>query len=186
MKASEQKQMVALLQKEKEELTKRLEGIELILSQYEGLIEEPKVEEAAPAKPGKKRGRKPKAVVAAEAEAAAAPAKRGRKPGRKKRGKPVSDEEILDLFRHDLKKITRLPAVQKRFNTLHNTDRDIMQKSRKLKSENVLVAIKYNNVNKETFWGLPEWTTPDGKNFRPEFFNNDEMPAEVTSNERLK
>ena len=70
-------------------------------------------------------------------------------------------------------KATKLPYIQNLFDTeAGNSNKLIAPIVRRMKTEGKLVAAKYNNSNKLTFWGLPEWVEKDGtesKNYKGEY-----------------
>lgn len=68
----------------------------------------------------------------------------------------------------------RLPELQKLYTTYSGSDRVIKNSARRMKSDEKLVAAKYNNANTLTFWGLPDWIDiVDGK----ENFSEDRRPS---------
>lgn len=66
------------------------------------------------------------------------------------------DDQIIYVF-NKLSVARRLPDVENEFKKLSGTDRVISSTARRMKVDGKLVAAKFNNSNRQAFWGLPEW-----------------------------
>jgi hypothetical protein len=75
---------------------------------------------------------------------------------------PISgrvDKQLMWLFKHEITKGIKLGELQELYDKHKPTEpyKKISNVARRLKKESRLVIVQYNNMNKLSFWGLPEW-----------------------------
>lgn len=94
------------------------------------------------------------------------------------------DQQVLWLFNNYLTKGLKLKDLQDVYDQFNKDDEGVRIDSvcRRLQREGKLIIVKYNNSNKDSFWGLPEWA--EGNDFREE--NKPEiskLPVDITYSE---
>ncbi|MGB2528557.1 hypothetical protein [Flagellimonas sp. SN16] len=94
------------------------------------------------------------------------------------------DQKIMYLFNYVISNGVRMSDLQEFFNQHNKEYEKVSNVVRRLKDGGELVAIKYNNQNKLTFWGLPEWVNKDEQDFKSDFApKRDLLPIKITSHE---
>ena len=99
------------------------------------------------------------------------------------------DKQVLWIFEHKAKVGIKLSEIQEFYNDLRGLDGKgkeirIDNVARRLKRQGKLVIVKYNNLNKASFWGLPEWVDKAG--FKDELKPaEDKLPIDVHTIEVL-
>jgi len=89
-----------------------------------------------------------------------------------------TDKQVMFLFDNVFKKAEKFATVQKKFNELLGTDKNVYNICRSLKKMGLLGLVQYNKQNKLSFWGKAEWVGE--KDFLDEFKPDaDEMPINV-------
>ncbi|CAL68053.1 hypothetical protein [Christiangramia forsetii] len=99
------------------------------------------------------------------------------------------DRQILWLFENNFEQGVTLSTVQKSFDYYVGDDykgnRKVGNVMRRLKREGRLIFVQYNNQNKASFWGLPEWV--DDKGFKDDYRPSEhELPITIESVEISK
>lgn len=92
------------------------------------------------------------------------------------------DRQLLWMFNNYFTQGVTLSTVQDKFNEFVGDDYEGNKKvgnvMRRLKKEGRFIFVQYNNQNKASFWGLPEWV--DGKDFKSEFKpSENELPINI-------
>ncbi len=82
--------------------------------------------------------------------------------------KPI-EEQMLYILRDNIGTAAKISQIQQRYEDLSGSRRNIMPYLRKMKDMDMVRAVRYNNANKLTYWGMPNWM--DGgdysQNYRP-------------------
>ena len=68
-----------------------------------------------------------------------------------------ADKQLFWLFENYFKKGVKINELQHQFNLFTGDKKRIDNVARRLKREGRLVVVKYNNSNKLSYWGLPNW-----------------------------
>jgi hypothetical protein len=95
------------------------------------------------------------------------------------------DNQVLWLFNNHFDKGIKLNELQSKYNELKGFDDKgdeirIDNTARRLKRESKLVVVKYNNSNKNAFWGLPEWI--ENNDFKEEYRpDKNKLPIDIES-----
>lgn len=93
-----------------------------------------------------------------------------------------TDKQIIWLFENYFKRAVRMAEINTAYNKYNGTvDDKVDNVARRLKKEDTLAMVKYNGMNKLTFYGLPTWLEKD--NFKEEYRpDENELPVgEITS-----
>jgi hypothetical protein len=78
-------------------------------------------------------------------------------------------EQILWLFHNVIKEAKKLPSIQNLYTWHSNKDRNIKYVFRGMVKRGELVGIKYNDANKFTYYGLPEWLNDSKDDFQQNY-----------------
>lgn len=96
------------------------------------------------------------------------------------------DKQVLWLFENYLEGGIKIKKAEEHYEAIvkeygGRADK-ITNVARRLKTEGRLVAVRYNNNNGLTFWGLPSWV--EENDFKKEFYpNENELPLEIKASE---
>ena len=94
------------------------------------------------------------------------------------------DQKIMYLFNNVITNGIVMSEIQLLFNEYNGKPENVANVVRRLKNEGRLSAIKYNNQNKSTFWGLSNWINDVEENFKKEFKPNEgKLPIEIKQTE---
>lgn len=89
-----------------------------------------------------------------------------------------TDKQVMYLFDHVFTKGEKFATVQKKYNELLGTEKNIYNTCRALKKMGLLATVQYNNQKKLSFWGRKSWL--DVTDFKEEFKpDQDELPIEI-------
>lgn len=88
--------------------------------------------------------------------------------------KARKDKQVMWIFENVLKNAVKLDDIQNKFDELNNSDKVVIKNiARRLKKEGQLAIVKYNGLNKASFWGLPSWI--DNNDFKKEYRPNENL-----------
>jgi len=159
--------LIEALIKEKRDLNERIKAINLLLSSYGYNVDSDKLKEKA-------------LELATDLKLKQTLFDRFPTNGRK-------DKQILWLFNNFFNRGIKLQDLQNKYNEIRGVDNKgkeirIDNIARRLKRDKKLVVVKYNGLNKNSFWGLPEWI--DGDNFDPEHIPDEsKLPIDIEFSE---
>lgn len=91
-----------------------------------------------------------------------------------------TDAQILYVL-NALNKATRLSELAKVYKETLSTGKNIDNGIRRLKAQGSVVVVKYNNVNRYSYWGLAEWADKEIGDFKPQY--KPELDIVVTDSE---
>ncbi len=94
------------------------------------------------------------------------------------------DQKIVFLFNNVIDSGVVMSEVQSVFDKYNGSNDNVSNIVRRLKEQGVLSAVKYNNQNKLTFWGLSNWINESKNDFKDEFKpNKNKLPLEIKLSE---
>lgn len=97
-----------------------------------------------------------------------------------------TDKKIIYLFKEVFQKGQRMSEIQNTLNKYNGSELRADNVVRRMKDNGQLFAVRYNNQNKMSFWGLKDWINFDEEEFKESYKPKDsELPLNVTHSEVL-
>jgi hypothetical protein len=97
-----------------------------------------------------------------------------------------ADKKILYLFQNVFQAGMRMSQIQDAMEKYNGSPLRVDNTVRRMKDDGSLSAVKYNNQNKMTFWGLNDWINFDEKDFKSTYKpSEDELPLNMTSSDLI-
>jgi hypothetical protein len=92
-----------------------------------------------------------------------------------------TDSQVMWLFDNVFNKGQKYSTIQKKFNELLGSEKNIYNVCRSLKKMGHLATVQYNKQNKLSFWGKSEWVDNlIGNDFSPAYIpSNNELPFRI-------
>ncbi len=89
-----------------------------------------------------------------------------------------TDKQVAYLFDNVFIRAQKFSTIQKKFNELFGSEKNVYNVCRSLKKMGILATVQYNKQNKLSFWGKQSWVGE--RDFKEAFKPDpDEMPIEV-------
>ena len=100
----------------------------------------------------------------------------------------TAEQQVIHILTNILRRASKMKEIENVYEEYHKENPEntvqIHQVVRRLKTEGLITAIRYNRQNKTTFWGLSEWV--ENKDFKNDYKpKRQSMPVRIFDKEVL-